>query len=123
MATSFGIIIRQARIEKAYSQRQLAELVPMDFTYLSKLENDRVDTPPSEEIIRSLARYLDLNEEELVFLAGRIPQCYEKVMKQNYKNMPELFRKLHKNIDREFRQELERTEIQAESEKSDIENF
>lgn len=60
-----------------------------------------------------LARNLDLDEEELIFLAGRIPERYEEILKQNYKQMPGLFRRLE---DREYVEEVERGDIQPESE-------
>ncbi len=97
MAQNFGKIIRQARKSKGYSQRELAKLLKIDFTYLSKLENDRADYAPKEGVIRSLARHLNLNAEELIFLAGRIPQAQEKLLKQHYKDMPTLFRRMGEN--------------------------
>ncbi len=83
MEQTFGRLIRQARKDKAYSQRELAAMLSVDFTYLSKLENDRADYAPKEDVIRALARNLDINEEELIFLAGRLPQQYEALLKQN----------------------------------------
>lgn len=101
---NFGQLIRQARKDKGYSQRELARRLGLDFTYLSKLENNRADYAPKEEVIRSLARNLDLDEEELIFLSGRIPQQEEKLLKQHYKTMPALFRRLRENP--EFAQKL-----------------
>ncbi|MGL5081807.1 MAG: helix-turn-helix domain-containing protein [Microcoleaceae cyanobacterium] len=89
---TFGKLIRQARKDKGYSQRQLAGLLQVDFTYLSKLENDRADYPPKEDVIRGLGRNLGLDEEELIFLAGRIPQQYEGFLKQNPRELAALFR-------------------------------
>ncbi|AFY78951.1 MAG: helix-turn-helix transcriptional regulator [Hydrococcus sp. C42_A2020_068] len=97
MNQSFGHLIRQARKDKGYSQRELAEKLGLDFTYLSKLENNRADYPPKEEVIRALATHLDLDAEELIFLSGRIPQNDEEVLKQHYKNMPTLFRRMREN--------------------------
>lgn len=97
MEQTFGKLIRQARKDKAYSQRQLAALLQVDFTYLSKLENDRADYPPKEDVIRGLARNLGLDEEELIFLAGRIPQHYEAFLKENNKSMTALFRRMQEN--------------------------
>jgi transcriptional regulator with XRE-family HTH domain len=96
---SFGKLIRQARKDKGYSQRELAKFLGVDFTYLSKLENDRADYAPKEEVIRGLARNLSLDEEELIFLAGRIPQQYEEILKQNPKEMLMLFRRMQENPD------------------------
>jgi transcriptional regulator with XRE-family HTH domain len=96
---SFGTLIRQARKDKGYSQRDLAHLLGVDFTYLSKLENDRADYAPKEDVIRALAQHLDLDQEELIFLAGRIPRQDEDFLKQNYKDMPLLFRRMRENPD------------------------
>ena len=104
MAKSFGQLILQARKEKGYSQRDLAKLVGLDFTYLSKLENDRADYAPKEDAIRKLAEHLELDAEELVFLAGRIPERDEEFLKQNYKEMPALFRRMQENP--EFAQKI-----------------
>jgi transcriptional regulator with XRE-family HTH domain len=97
MSDDFGQLIRQARKDKSYSQRELAKILELDFTYLSKLENNRADYAPKEEVIRSLARHLDLDAEELIFLAGRIPQQEEDLLKQHYKDMPALFRRMREN--------------------------
>ncbi len=113
MTDSFGKLIRQARKAKGYSQRELAVLLQVDFTYLSKLENDRAEYAPKEEVIRSLARHLDLNEEELIFLAGRIPQRDEDLLKENYKDMPVLFRRMRENP--EFAQKVFQAALSADS--------
>lgn len=97
MSSDFGTLIRQARKEQKYSQRELAKLLKIDFTYLSKLENNRADYAPKEDVIRKLAKYLNLNDEELIFLAGRIPQQEEDLLKQHYKDMPALFRRMREN--------------------------
>ncbi len=97
MEQTFGQLIRQARKNKGYSQRELAQLIGIDFTYLSKLENNRGDYAPKEGAIRSLALHLNLNAEELIYLAGRIPQREEDLLKEHYKSMPTLFRRMREN--------------------------
>ena len=96
----FGKLIRQARRDKEYSQRELAKLIGVNFTYLSKLENDHADYPPSNEVIQSLATHLDLDEQELTQLAGRIdPEdaaIFRDLIKQ-YQEMPVLLRRLQNN--------------------------
>ncbi|MCY7321744.1 MAG: helix-turn-helix domain-containing protein [Phormidesmis sp. CAN_BIN36] len=104
MSQSFGQLIREARKEKGWSQRELSKLVGLDFTYLSKLENDRADYPPKEEAIRQIAIHLNLNAEELIFLAGRFPERDEEVVRQNYQMLPALFRRL--KTDPDFAQEV-----------------
>ena len=112
MDQSFGHLIRQARKNKGYSQRELAEKLQLDFTYLSKLENNRADYAPKEEVIRALAVHLDLEAEELIFLSGRIPQDDEEVLRQHYKNMPTLFRRMRENP--EFAQKVFRAALEAD---------
>ncbi|WP_242038877.1 XRE family transcriptional regulator [Anabaena lutea] len=96
---SFGRCIWQARRKKGLSQRELAGKVGVDYTYLSKLENDHVE--PSEKVIRSLAEHLSLNAEELIYLAGRMTQndseAFEELVKANYKEMPALFRRMRES--------------------------
>jgi HTH-type transcriptional regulator, competence development regulator len=98
---TFGKRIRIARRDKGYSQRELAALVEVDYTYLSKLENDRADYPPKEDVIRSLAQQLELDAEELSYLAGRITAEDAKVVQQlaktHQKQMPVLLRTIRDN--------------------------
>ncbi len=72
--------IRTLRKEAQMSQRVLAEKVKIDFTYLSKIENQRVK-PPSEKVLKSIAYELagelglDQQElaDELTILGGKVP--------------------------------------------------
>ena len=69
---SFGRTIQQLRRELGLTQRFVASQLGIDFTYLSKLENDRGEAP-GEETIRGLAQILKADAEELLALAGKIP--------------------------------------------------
>ena len=97
---TFGKLIRKARRDKEYSQRELAKLIGVNFTYLSKLENDHADYPPSKEVIQSLANHLDLDNQELAQLAGRInpedAEIFKDLIKQ-YQEMPVLLRRMRDN--------------------------
>lgn len=68
---TFGKRIRDLRLQKRMAQRDLAELVEIDFTYLSKIENNKVP-PPSEEVIHKLANRLNVGAEELLSLAAKV---------------------------------------------------
>ena len=83
MTLTFGQVIRTARVNIGYSQRELASLVEIDFTYLSKLESDNTEYPPKEYVIQQLAHYLSLDYEELMCLTGRLPERYQDFLKQN----------------------------------------
>lgn len=71
--STFGAAIRKARISKKLSLRVLAELIGVNFTYLSKIENEDM-APPSIEKIQALAKYLQLDPDYLYGLAKRLPE-------------------------------------------------
>ena len=69
---TFGETIKRLRREQGLPRRQLAGELEIDFTYLSKLENGRGEKP-SERLVRGLAQRLGADPEELLALAGRVP--------------------------------------------------
>ncbi len=82
--------LRSLRKEARLSQRDLAERVGVDFTYLSKIENGRVE-PPSEAVLKGISRELaealgrDETElaDELITLAGKVPSDIAKTLVRN----------------------------------------
>ena len=82
--------LRALRREARLSQRGLAERVSVDFTYLSKIENGRVE-PPSETVLKNIAAVLaealelDTTElsDELITLAGNIPSDLAETLARN----------------------------------------
>jgi HTH-type transcriptional regulator, competence development regulator len=113
---SFGNTICKARKDKGYTLRALAPLIKIDFTYLSKLENDRADHPPSEKLVRLMAKALGLDEERLIYLAGRITQSDAKLIEGIAKNYPDevsfLFRRMKE--DPKFTEQLIRRVVKPE---------
>lgn len=88
---TFGQTIRQLRRAQRLTQRDLADSVQAlglkaDFTYISKIENDRLEVLPSEALIRGLARILETGEEALLELAGKFDQ---KALQEVVAEMPE----------------------------------
>src|SRR5271154_4773429 len=71
----FGQRVRQLRVAKGLSLRDLAPKVGVGFTYLSKVENGRLDFGdyPGEAFIRKLAKTLDTDADELLILAEKVP--------------------------------------------------
>jgi transcriptional regulator with XRE-family HTH domain len=68
---AFGVRLRTLRRERGWTQRQLADQVGLDFTYLSKLENGA--DIPGEKAVERLAHALRTDADELLALAGRVP--------------------------------------------------
>jgi transcriptional regulator with XRE-family HTH domain len=70
---TFGSRIRRLRRERGLNQRRLAAQVGIDFTYLSKLENNQSGQSPGEDLIRRLAEKLGEDPEDLLAMAGKVP--------------------------------------------------
>lgn len=102
---TFGERIRQLRKEKNLSQRDLATKVGVNFTYISKIENEKLDFGdyPSEELIRKLAKALRADADELLILAEKIPESIKKRVMER----PDVFRKLAKLDDESLDKLLE----------------
>lgn len=69
---TFGQLIKRLRIQRGLTQRKLADELGIDFTYLSKVENDKGD-PPAEDKVRRLAAILGCDEEDLLARAVKFP--------------------------------------------------
>lgn len=69
--SSFGTRIRELRLEKGLTQRELAGKVGVSFPHISKIEVGA--EPAGGELISKLAEALDADADELYRLASRLP--------------------------------------------------
>lgn len=69
----FGKMVKQARIEKGVGLRELARQLSCSPTYVSRIENGDLESC-SEELLVRWARFLGLDPDHLLAVAGRIPQ-------------------------------------------------
>lgn len=91
---TFGERIRGRRKDHDLTLRELAEIVGIDFTYLSKIENDRAQAP-SEETIGKLAMQLNEDLDELILLADKLPAEFEAdLLARPEHQVAELYRSL-----------------------------
>ena len=88
----FGSRIRELRLAKDLTLRALATKVRVTFTYLSKIENQKLSFGeyPSDDLIVKLARVLDADSDELLLLAEKIPEAIRKRVLER----PDVFRKM-----------------------------
>ena len=102
---TFGERIRELRQAKQLTLRELAAQVGVGFTYISKIENHKLEEGhgPSEKLIHKLAVELDADEEELLLLAEKVPEVIRKRVVQR----PDVFRAVAEMNDREMDQILE----------------
>jgi transcriptional regulator with XRE-family HTH domain len=76
MKETFGQALREARRSRNVSQRELAREVGVDFSYISKIENDRLPPPAADTIVR-ICEVLEVPAEELLALKGKMPSDFE----------------------------------------------
>ena len=77
---TFGKTLERIRRAKSVTQREIAGRIGMDFSYFSRLENDRFDSKPTRETIDKIAGALDCTDDEradLLAAAGRIDEELE----------------------------------------------
>src|SRR5690242_19697253 len=79
MKRTFGVTLKDVRRSKNMSQRDLAMKTGVDFTYISKLENDRLP-PPSTETIAKLSEVLGTPQEILLAASGKINNEIKEVI-------------------------------------------
>ncbi|SRR6266542_5959761 len=108
-AQTLGDYVRQARIAKGHSLRDLAARLDLAPSYLSDIENDR--RVPSEEVLKGLSRELALDFDQLMAFAGRFGDRADRYLKRN-PTAGRLFRRISEaNLDE---QELKKLLHQAE---------
>jgi transcriptional regulator with XRE-family HTH domain len=91
---TFGERVRELRKSKNLTLRELAAKVKVNFTYLSKIENQKLSFGefPSEDLIRKLAKALQGDVDELLILAEKMPEEIKKRVMER----PDAFRKIAK---------------------------
>lgn len=82
MEETFGAKLRGLRRAAGVSQRELAERVGVDFSYISKVENDRLP-PPAADTIEKICHVLDVGSEELMGLANKLPSDLRQMLVEN----------------------------------------
>jgi transcriptional regulator with XRE-family HTH domain len=72
MDKTFGNLFREIRRKSGISQRRLADLCGVDFSYVSKIENDRLPAPAADTLVR-FAKHLGCPAEDLLAAAQKLP--------------------------------------------------
>jgi HTH-type transcriptional regulator, competence development regulator len=96
----FGERVRDLRTSKGLSQRALGKQIGVSFTYVSKIENEKLDFGdyPSELLICRIAEVLESDRDELLLLAKKIP---EPIRRRVFER-PDAFRRLAALDDRDL---------------------
>lgn len=110
---SFGAMIRRRRLDKKLSLRKFADMVGVSPTYLSQIEQGKVERPPTAERIRVMAELLDENPDQWIALAGRLPDDLTEIIKKEPEMMPALLRAARRLSPEELKRVTEDLEKKA----------
>jgi len=88
----FGEVLREARLAKGYSLRKFAEKVGISPTYLSLVEQGKVESQPTADRVKRMAELLEENADQWIALAGRVPGDLPEIIQKQPTEMPELLR-------------------------------
>ena len=77
----FGSLLKILREKSGLSIKRLAPELDVNYTYLSKLENNKVS--PSEELVERVSHYFSYNKEELLLAANKIPEDVLRILREN----------------------------------------
>ncbi len=72
-----GDRIKRLRKARDLGLREAASKLGISASYLSLIETGQVKTPPAPKVIEDLAKLLDDDFDELLLLAGRVPEDIE----------------------------------------------
>lgn len=89
---TFGDLLRATRVAKGFSLRKFAEMAEMSPTYLSQVEQGKIERPPTADRVEKMAELLGQNVDEWVALAGRVSKEMEEILHSNPEGMPALLR-------------------------------
>ena len=70
---TFGARLKDLRRTRRLTQREVSKRAGVDFSYLSKLENDRLSYTPSIKTLQALAKALEIDELTIMDWANKIP--------------------------------------------------
>jgi len=68
---TFGKVLRQLRQQRRVGIKQLAPELGINYTYISKLENNRAT--PSDKLIERIADYFGCDKNMLYIKADKVP--------------------------------------------------
>lgn len=88
----FGNRVKKLRQQQGLTQQKLAERLGVSLSYISKVENERLNVGvyPSANFVHKLADALGADEDELLLLTDRVPAAIRKRIRER----PDAFRHL-----------------------------
>jgi HTH-type transcriptional regulator, competence development regulator len=87
----FGALVRREREAKEIGLREMAKMIDVSPTYLSKIERDEFP-PPVEDKVRKIADIIGRDPDELLALAGRVASDLTDIIRRHPRQMADFLR-------------------------------
>ena len=87
----FGAFIRRKREAKEIGLREMAKMIGVSPTYLSKVERDEFP-PPVEDKVKAIAKIINCDADELLARAGRVSSDLSDIIKRHPRELAALLR-------------------------------
>src|SRR4029450_180684 len=78
----FGAFIRREREGKEIGLREMAKMIGVSPTYLSKVERDEFP-PPVEDKVKAIAKIIECDADDLLARAGRVSTDISDIIKRH----------------------------------------
>ena len=87
----FGAFIRREREAKEFGLREMAKMIGVSPTYLSKIERDEFP-PPAEDKVKAIAQIIGFDADDLLARAGRVASDLSDIIKERPREIAALLR-------------------------------
>ena len=87
----FGEFVRREREAKDIGLREMAKMIGVSPTYLSKVERDEF-APPAEDKVKAIAQVIGCDVDELLARAGRVATDLSDIIKRHPVELAALLR-------------------------------
>ena len=88
---NFGEFVRSAREAKEIGMREMAKMIGVSPTYLSKVERDEF-APPAEDKVKAIAQVIGCDVDELLARAGRVASDLSDIIRRHPAELAGLLR-------------------------------
>lgn len=90
-ADTFGATVRREREAREIGLREMAKMIRVSPTYLSKVEREEFP-PPAEDKVKAIAKIIGHDPDELLALAGRVASDLADIIKRHPREMATFLR-------------------------------
>jgi len=87
----FGAFIRAERERREIGLREMAKMIGVSPTYMSKVERDEYP-PPAEDKVKAIAKIIECDADDLLARAGRVSSDLSDIIKRHPVELAALLR-------------------------------